>query len=553
MRTWRPAVCAIARKGAAALTLVVLGGSTPACSEFEPREGERGQDAGSTFSATRSTALPLRRLTHFEYRNTLTDLLGDEDFVRAATEGLLREPEAGGFRNGVATQGVLPVQAHAYLDIASKVAEAVVAKPGLVPCDVDAAADESECAGAFLQSFGMRAFRRPLSRAEREQMVELYALGAQATSTFRGALTWMTTGLLAAAPFLFRIELPVDEVETVRAFELATRLAYLLWQGAPDQVLLDAAAEGELETEGDISEQVRRMLGDAKSLRVYEFFEQWLGLDELPGLVRDDTYYPNLPAELPTLMQVEARQFVLNLLAGGGTLEELYTAPYTFANRRLAQHYALQEIPAGDAFERLAAPGRSGVLTQGMLIALDRADRTSIVRRGVRLRTDVLCTPPPPPPENANFTLPEPEPGVSQRERLEAHRKAPACRGCHAVIDPLGALFEGFDAVGRMRTEDELGQSVDVRATLTGLGELDGRYDSLSDFAETLATSALARRCAVEKAFHFFFGRPPDAADATSLDQLQTEFSRRGYRLDDLIVGLTRTDQFRYRFEEKAP
>src|SRR5262249_2930572 len=161
------------------------------------------------------------------------------------------------------------------------------------------------------------------------------------------------------------------------------------WQSMPDDVLFGAADRGELTTTAQIEAQARRMLQDPKADRMLEYFDQWMDLDVLESMDRDPNVYPGIDPTLPDLLKGETHAFVSGLLHdANGTFEQLLTAPYTFANAALAKHYGLTG-PAGTAFERVAVPGRSGVLTQGMLLAHDKATRTSIVRRGLKIRIDI--------------------------------------------------------------------------------------------------------------------------------------------------------------------
>ena len=43
---------------------------------------------------------------------------------------------------------------------------------------------------------------------------------------------------------------------------------------------------------------------------------------------------------------------------------------------------------------------------------------------------------------------------LTVRERMEEHRKSPACASCHRVIDPIGLALENFDVTGRWRIKD---------------------------------------------------------------------------------------------------
>ena len=138
---------------------------------------------------------------------------------------------------------------------------------------------------------------------------------------------------------------------------------------------------------------------------------------------------------------------------------DLLRADYTFANERVARHYGLPNV-MGQEFRRVPVPDeRRGILGHGSILLLTSvADRTSPVQRGKWVMEVLLGSPPPPPPPNV--PLLEETGGardgrvLSVRERMEEHRKNPACTSCHKVIDPLGLALENFDATGRWRAKD---------------------------------------------------------------------------------------------------
>src|SRR6185503_1892890 len=157
---------------------------------------------------------------------------------------------------------------------------------------------------------------------------------------------------------------------------------------------------------------------------------------------------------------------------------------------------------SGTAYERVDAPGRAGVLTQGMMLTHDKATRTSIVRRGLKIRTDVLCQiVPAPPPDVDLSSLDKTATGVSQRERLEQHRTVTSCANCHNLMDPLGVVFEGFDAVGRARTTDETGARIETASTLTETLDADGPVANAGELGRRLAQSNEARQCYARQSF----------------------------------------------------
>jgi hypothetical protein len=131
----------------------------------------------------------------------------------------------------------------------------------------------------------------------------------------------------------------------------------------------------------------------------------------------------------------------------------------------------------------------------------------------------VLCQQPAPAPSNVDTSAFKPTtPGLSQRAQLEQHRSSPSCRGCHAVMDPLGVGLEGFDALGAARTLDN-GAAVDAQGTLpdgrtfTGGAQLAALLakDNRADFAACLGRTLLSSAT----------GRLPDTGDACRAQALR--------------------------------
>lgn len=497
---------------------------------------------------------PLRRLSNAEYRNTIADLLGDssstESLVAAATQTFPSETESLGFRNNADYLGVSTLVAQGYMDAAAQFLDSIATNKTFLSCS-PVPGSELDCGRTFIANLGKRAFRRPLSNDEQTQYAGIFSK-AFSSFDFDTALRSTAFAMLESPNFLYRVEFgaPGSEPYTrPSSYEMANRLSYLFWQSMPDQALFDAAEAGELGTADQIQTQARRMLADPKASRLLDYFDQWLGTDTLnTTFVRDATLYPNLDNQLVPLLQRETRAFVSDLLATPGkSLTDLFTAQYTFANAELAKHYGLSG-PTGADFVRVDAPGRAGVLTQGMLLARDKPTRTSIVRRGLKIRLDVLCEKVNAPPPNVNVNLDTTDmSGLSQRARLEQHRQNASCAGCHDLMDPIGVVFEGFDAVGRARTNDEQGHPVDTTSTLSGTEDANGALTGPGDLGQLLAKSEEVKSCYVTKSFRFFYGRDVETPDACSMAQLLVSFKGNAYSLSELLIALTQTDAFLYR------
>ncbi|HEY6080657.1 MAG TPA: DUF1592 domain-containing protein [Polyangiaceae bacterium] len=494
-------------------------------------------------------AAPLRRLSNAEYRNTVRDLLaqaaGVEGAVAAATKDFVDEAESLGFRNNTDFLGVSSLIAQGYMDAAEALAPLTASTPGLVGCtSADAA-----CARQFIESFGKRAFRRPVSADEKARYQALYDKALAAGYTFETGIEWIAFSMLQSTEFLYRVELGTlrgsDHVPS--QYETASRLSYLIWQSMPDQALLDAAAAGQLGTKQEIASQAQRLMQDSKSSRLLEYFDQWLDVDRLVSFDRDQNVYPSLDPNLPTLLRQETHAFIGDLLKSPqGSLTELLTGQYSFLNADLAKHYGVTG-PSGSELVRVDLPGRAGVLTQGMLLAHDKPTRTSIVRRGLKVRLDLFCQNVPAPPNDVQLDLEGLGEGLTQRERLEKHRSVASCAGCHNLMDPLGVAFEGFDAVGRARTVDELGKPVDVSTEISLTVDADGPLSGAAELGQRLAQSQAVRDCYVTQSFRFFYGRDYSEADKCSMAQLSLAFQQGKQSLSGLIVALAQTDHFLYR------
>src|SRR5688572_1206262 len=111
---------------------------------------------------------PLRRLDHREYNNTVRDLLGD--LSKPAEKFPADHEDDFGFRRA----GLVSSQDYSTVRDAAEQLAAGANIATLAPCTVGNAAAEEACARKFATSFGLRAYRRPLTAAEVENLMTLY-------------------------------------------------------------------------------------------------------------------------------------------------------------------------------------------------------------------------------------------------------------------------------------------------------------------------------------------------------------------------------------------
>jgi len=336
----------------------------------------------------------------------------------------------------------------------------------------------------------------------------------------------------------------VRPIERVPDAELAVRLATFLWNDVPDGQLAEIARRGELDDPGMLKRQVVRMLRDQRSDGLLDnFFAKWLSLDKLKTTRPD----PQVDRELLEAMGTETRLFVQSQLREDRDAVELWTAPYTFVNERLARHYDLPGI-SGKNFRRVARmnPNRAGLLGQAsVLTALSTPSRTSPTARGKYVMNRFLGIDVPEPPANIP-PLAEP-PAITagtMRERMTAHRTNPACASCHAMFDPLGFALENFDATGRWRTTDG-GLPIDASGTFTDGTRFNGPVELREELlkrrdvyyanvTQQLLAYALSRKKA---------GRVYDY-EMPAVRQIVHDASADGYRWSSLIAGIAASGPF---------
>lgn len=494
-------------------------------------------------------------MTRFEYNRTVSDLLGD-DTNPASSFGA--EEEKLGFNNNAANLITSQALTEQYMLVAEGVSErATEPLTKNLPCDpVDG---EEACAADFIDTFGRRAFRRPLTDAERAMLMAQYTFG-RTQEDFRLGIRMVIETALQSPAFLYRVEfgVPEDEADGVvplSSWEMASRLSYFLWGSMPDDELFAAAEAGELETPAQVEAQARRMLEHANArVLVGEFHKQWLDYERVANVTKDAELYPDWSPEIGSLMAQETQSFIEHaIFDDAGSVTTLLSAPYSYMNAELAGFYG---VPGnmGEEFTRvdLDPTQRAGLLTMGTLLAINsHTNQTSPTLRGRLIREQLLCDIVPPPPPDVSTEAPTIEPGSTGKDRFEQHTADPACAGCHGLMDPIGFGFENFDTVARYRDE-EAGKAVDATGELNG-SDVNGPFDGVVALASKLASSEEVQACYAKQWFRYGYGREDMEEDACTIADIDAKFSQSGGDIKELLVTLTQTDAFLFRKAGGAP
>ena len=377
--------------------------------------------------------------------------------------------------------------------------------------------EEIPCARKIVQSLANEAYRRPANGEDVESLMEFYAEGRKGHD-FENGIRTALQALLASPKFVFRFEaepaaLRPGQPYRITDIDLASRLSFFLWNTVPDAELVKLAMNGTLHVPAVLDKQVKRMLADPKAEALStRFAAQWLRLQDVEKLHPDALLFPAFDNELAKAYVRETELFFNSIVREDRDVLDLLTADYSYINERIAKVYRIPNI-VGDEFRRVTLPEeRRGILGEGsVLMQTAVADRTSPVQRGKWIMEVLFGSPPPPPPQD-----PAPPPleetkavgaggkPLTVRERMEEHRKNPACASCHRVIDPLGLALENFDTIGAWRIKDN-GAEVDTNGTLYDGTQISGpaglraallkRSDSvIRNFTANLMAYAVGRR-----------------------------------------------------------
>jgi hypothetical protein len=397
--------------------------------------------------------------------------------------------------------------------------------------------------------FAARAWRRPLTEAERDHLHALYQKLRAQDLPHDAALRMTLARVFVSPAFLYRGELaaPGSEPAPVNDWELATRLSYFLWSSAPDTELRALAAAGRLHDPEVLAAQARRMLKDLRVRRLAtEFGCQWLHVRDLDTLdEKSERHFPNF-VSLRGDMQEEIVRFFMDLFQENRPVLSLLDADYTFADGALGLFYGVK-LPENAPWQRidgLHALGRGGVLAfAGALARQSGASRTSPILRGNWVSEVLLGDKLPRPPKGVPL-LPEEAPaGLTERQLIERHSTDEKCAKCHQRIDPIGFALEGFDAIGHARSVDAEGLPIDTQARLrdgTALAGLEG----LRAYLLTTRRDDFLRQCS-RKLLGYALGRGLLLSDKPLVDSMVARLKADEYRVGDAVEQIVRSRQFR--------
>jgi Protein of unknown function (DUF1592)/Protein of unknown function (DUF1588)/Protein of unknown function (DUF1595)/Protein of unknown function (DUF1585)/Protein of unknown function (DUF1587) len=507
---------------------------------------------------------PLRRLTLVEYQNTVRDLLGI-DASAVSLKGLPSDQDSslsGYFRGSALTTGT---DARTFMNLSNSLGELAAGKAGaLVPCNPIPSAGPAQdaCADQFIEKFGLRAFRRPLSNDEKAALKKLYQAqrGPDVGASFEQTIGTMVAAMLQTPYFLYHWELgpnaPLKDVKgdpkiaRLNSYEMASRLSYLFWTSMPDDKLFEAAAAGKLNSPEEIGQAARRLLEDGRAKdAIADFHMQWLEVGSVADLQKDPSFTNWTPAVAAAAAR-EVAAFANGVFFGpkaDGKLDSLIASPRSYLDAGLAKLYGVTGVTGTDMKEvDVGSANRAGVFTKAAFLATKADAGESIPPlRGDLLLKRAMCIHLVVPPTLPVPAVQEPSPDKTTRERYSVHSADQCARACHELIDPVGFAFENFDAVGAFRSTEN-NKPVDASGSL----KLDSgviNFKNATELVTGLSKAPEVQACMVKQWLRYGLKRHELDSEEPSIKALEASFKAASYDMRELLVALTKTRAFTHR------
>ncbi len=391
-----------------------------------------------------------------------------------------------------------------------------------------------------LRQFATRAYRRPVTEPELTVLTEVCQRSLQSGHSLQQSLKDAFQVALTSPQFLFLTENSRGpEAEPLDDFELASKLAYFLWNSPPDEQTMSLARQGRLRQELDA--EITRLLADPKSyLFISQFTAQWLALDKFQVLEPDRQQFPKLTRDVRTQLNEEPIRFVEHLLKHNLSIRNLVQSDLVLVNEIVADYYGLgARVSTGYEFTALEHRRRDlgGLLSQAAILAgLSDGRQSNPIKRGAWLARRIIAEPPDDPPPNVPNLKQETE-HLPLRERLAQHRNQAGCAQCHAKIDPYGIPLEEYDAGGRRKADPG-----DVRSTLPDAANVSGANDLKQylgqDRLDQLAFSFLKHLTI------YACGRDLSNYELELLKRQSSQLKDDGYRMQDALRWVIHSELF---------
>lgn len=505
----------------------------------------RGNDAStsepSPLSNSEGAVVParIRRLSNLEYGNSVRALLGTTEPYEQRLPADVRQ------HNFTVNQAqTVSSDWNAEVERLAKAAAKAVIEggglDGLSPCPGQTT---DACAEDFIDVLATKAFRRPVTADEHTDLAAIYRQVADEAGFSRG-LELVIAATLQAPSFIYVTELgaPGEMTTTLTGEEIATAIAFVTTQAPPDDALLQAGRQGELSDATTRAQHATRLLSTESGKRTLAtMVVEWFTADWVLNAAKDNI--PEFNDRRSQLLD-ESRNFIRTVIdSHAGDVRTLLTGDFTVVSPDVAGYYGL----SGSGQVSLVGTPRVGIITQAAFLGGHSSPtQSSPVKRGAAFLRQVLCTDPPDPSTiNLVVAAPQPDPSKSTRQLFAAHSADVTCQACHAVIDPIGFAFEGFDEGGRVRSgpEDNNGHPVETAGSVK-VGGTEFVFEDAADLIRQVADSELGQACVARTATRFALAFGNTATELAFVQQWKQLDPPSRTQLGVVLTALISSDLF---------
>ena len=498
-----------------------------------------------------TTQIP--RMTDAQYDNVINDLLG----VTALTSNsnlppsAMLSPDSAGSLDAIGWNGYLT----AAQAIAAQVMGNTTSKAKFMSCDPTT--NTTSCLTTTVQTFGRKAFRRPLTTTEVTSFMRLNSLTPAGTPA--QVAQAILAAFLASPSFIMLPE--VNQTASGASFqlnnyELATRLSFLFLNSTPDDTLATAANSTTLMTKAQILAQAKRLLQSPKAGAMATAFAQYYlaiqnGSHWLNNTTHDATQYPAFTASSYAPAMAEINSFFQNITLNGGTFKDIFLSNVGYVTKDTATLYGLTgtTYTSTPTQVTLDATKRPGILTRvGFLSTFAHSDVTSPIFRGAFITGRVFGINPGQP--DAKFLLATPPAGnyTTERDAITAMVANQPCLGCHGTyINPPGFVLEHYNAVGSWQDTDPLGGTIDGTADVYFSSTDTKTISSPSALMTEISTLPNAQYTFAQQWVAFATNRNANANDACTVNTLSTSLAQSSYTVASMMADYTQADSFSLR------
>jgi hypothetical protein len=386
----------------------------------------------------------------------------------------------------------------------------------------------------FCTEFVARALRRPLSAEQKRVFVSNhFKKGPKLEEAVKRVILQTLK-----SPRFFYLGLEGSKPDD---FDVAARLSFALWDSGPDRALTQLTAQGALHTREQVRAQAQLMLRDPRArAKVQYFLHQWLQMDRVDNLSKDDKLFPGFTPEIIADLRTSLDLFLNDVVwSNSSDYRRLLLEDDLFVNDRLAKFYQVA-TKATDDFTKVALEPeqRAGVITHPYLLAAFSYSRsTSPIHRGVFLTRNIVGRSLKPPPMAQVFKDSDFAPNLTMREKVAQMTRSQACQSCHSVINPLGFSLEHFDAVGRLRTQ-EGDRPIDATSDYVTDDGAKVQFTGARDVAQFALGSDHAKDAFIEQLFHQIVKQPMLAYGPDLPNRLRQSFTTSGFNIQALVVDI---------------